>query len=64
MPVAHARLYLFGFPGSAAVGTIPSVLPFSLVLSQVNLFWTVAFSVPIGPILASARPATLVYAQE
>lgn len=44
--------------------SILGVLPFSLALSHVNLFWTVILSVPIGLILASAMPAILVYAQE
>jgi len=44
--------------------SILGVLPFSLALPHVNLFWTVALSVPIGLILASAMPAILVYAQE
>ena len=44
--------------------SILGVLPFSLALPHVSLFWTVALSVPIGLILASAMPAILVYAQE
>ncbi|CAO4162877.1 MFS transporter [Methylorubrum extorquens] len=44
--------------------SILGVLPFSLALPHVNLFWTVILSVPIGLILASAMPAILVYAQE
>ncbi|KQO88749.1 MFS transporter [Methylorubrum extorquens] len=44
--------------------SILGVLPFSLALPHVNLFWTVMLSVPIGLILASAMPAILVYAQE
>ncbi len=44
--------------------SILGVLPFTLVLPYANLFWTVALTVPIGVILASAFPAILVYAQE
>ncbi len=44
--------------------SILGVLPFSLALPHVGLFGTVALSVPIGLILASAMPAILVYAQE
>jgi FSR family fosmidomycin resistance protein-like MFS transporter len=39
-------------------------LPFTLLLPHVNLFWTVALSVPIGLIMSSAFSAILVYAQE
>ncbi|MFH6782373.1 MULTISPECIES: MFS transporter [Methylobacterium] len=45
-------------------GSILGVLPFTLALPHVNLFWTVVLTVPIGLILASAMPAILVYAQE
>ncbi|WP_279359502.1 MFS transporter [Methylobacterium indicum] len=45
-------------------GSILGVLPFTLALPHANLFWTVALTVPIGMILASAMPAILVYAQE
>ena len=44
--------------------SILGVLPFTLVLPYVGLFWTVALTVPIGLILASAFSAILVYAQE
>lgn len=44
--------------------SILGVLPFTLALPHANLFWTVALTVPIGIILASAMPAILVYAQE
>jgi len=44
--------------------SILGVLPFTLVLPYANLFWTVALTVPIGVILASAFPAIVVYAQE
>lgn len=44
--------------------SILGVLPFTLVLPYVNLFWTAVLSVVIGLILASAFSAILVYAQE
>jgi MFS transporter, FSR family, fosmidomycin resistance protein len=44
--------------------SILGVLPFTLVLPYVNLFWTTVLSVFIGLILASAFSAILVYAQE
>jgi FSR family fosmidomycin resistance protein-like MFS transporter len=44
--------------------SILGVLPFSLLLPYVNLFWTSVLSVIIGMILASAFSAILVYAQE
>jgi MFS transporter, FSR family, fosmidomycin resistance protein len=44
--------------------SILGVLPFSLLLPHVNLFWTSVLSVPIGFILASAFSAIVVYAQE
>ena len=44
--------------------SILGVLPFTLALPYVNLFWTGALSVLIGLILASAFSAILVYAQE
>lgn len=45
-------------------GSILGVLPFTLVLPHVNLFWTVVLTVPIGLVLASAFSAIIVYAQE
>jgi FSR family fosmidomycin resistance protein-like MFS transporter len=45
-------------------GSILGVLPFTLLLPHVNLFWTGVLTVPIGMILASAFPAIVVYAQE
>jgi FSR family fosmidomycin resistance protein-like MFS transporter len=45
-------------------GSILGVLPFTLALPYVNFPITVALTVPIGMILASAMPAILVYAQE
>ena len=44
--------------------SILGVLPFTLILPYVNLFWTSVLSVFIGLILASAFSAILVYAQE
>jgi FSR family fosmidomycin resistance protein-like MFS transporter len=45
-------------------GSIVGVLPFTLALPHLNLFWTVIDSVAIGLILASAFSAIVVYAQE
>ncbi len=44
--------------------SILGVLPFTLLLPYVNLFWTVILSVIIGLVIASAFSAILVYAQE
>lgn len=44
--------------------SILGILPFTLLLPHVNLFWTSVLTVPIGLILASAFPAIVVYAQE
>ncbi len=44
--------------------SILGVLPFTLALPYMNLFWTVALTLPIGLILASAFSAILVFAQE
>lgn len=44
--------------------SILGVLPFTLALPYVSLFWTGVLTVPIGVILASAFSAILVYAQE
>lgn len=44
--------------------SILGVLPFSLLLPHVNLFWTAALSVVIGLVIASAFSAILVYAQQ
>ena len=43
--------------------SILGVLPFTLALPYVGLFWTAVLSVIIGLILASAFPAIIVYAQ-
>jgi FSR family fosmidomycin resistance protein-like MFS transporter len=44
--------------------SILGVLPFSLPLPYVNLFWTAVLSVIIGIVLASAFTAIVVYAQD
>jgi FSR family fosmidomycin resistance protein-like MFS transporter len=44
--------------------SIVGVLPFTLALPHLDLFWTAADSVAIGLILASAFSAIIVYAQE
>lgn len=44
--------------------SILGVLPFTLVLPYVDLFWTATLSAVIGLILASAFPAIVVFAQE
>ncbi len=44
--------------------SILGVLPFTLALPYVNLFWTAVLSVIIGLVLSSAFSAILVYAQE
>ena len=44
--------------------SILGVLPFTLALPYVNLFWTGVLTIPIGMILSSAFSAILVYAQE
>jgi FSR family fosmidomycin resistance protein-like MFS transporter len=44
--------------------SILGVLPFTLALPHMNLFWTAVLTVPIGLILASAFSAIIVYAQE
>ena len=43
--------------------SILGVLPFTMLLPYVDLFWTAVLSVIIGVILASAFPAIVVYAQ-
>ncbi len=45
-------------------GSIIGVLPFTLLLPHLNLFWTAIDSVMIGLILSSAFSAIVVYAQE
>ena len=44
--------------------SILGVLPFTLLLPYVDLFWTTVLSIVIGVILSSAFSAILVYAQE
>lgn len=62
---------LLGGPVGDRIGTktviwfsILGVLPFTLALPYMDLFWTGVFSVFIGLILASAFPAIVVLAQE
>lgn len=45
-------------------GSILGVLPFTMLLPHVDLFWTTVLSVVIGVVLASAFSAILVFAQE
>src|SRR5579872_3036794 len=45
-------------------GSIIGVLPFTLLLPHLNLFWTAVDSVMIGLVLSSAFSAIVVYAQE
>ena len=44
--------------------SILGVLPFTLAMPYMNLFWTSVLSAIIGVLLASAFPAIVVYAQE
>jgi FSR family fosmidomycin resistance protein-like MFS transporter len=44
--------------------SILGVLPFTLLLPHLNLFWTTVMTVPIGLILASAFSAIVVFAQD
>lgn len=44
--------------------SILGIAPFTLILPYANLFWTIALTVIIGLILASAFPTIIVYAQE
>ncbi|MDN5923766.1 MAG: MFS transporter [Xanthomonadales bacterium] len=44
--------------------SILGIAPFTLLLPHVGLAWTVALSVVIGAVLASAFPAIIVYAQD
>jgi len=44
--------------------SILGVLPFTLALPYLNLFWTTVFSIGIGLVLSSAFSAILVFAQE
>jgi MFS transporter, FSR family, fosmidomycin resistance protein len=72
-------IYLFSFAAGTFLGgpigdkigrkaviwfSVLGALPFTLALPYANLFWTVALTVPIGFILASAFSAMVVYAQE
>jgi FSR family fosmidomycin resistance protein-like MFS transporter len=44
--------------------SILGVLPFTILLPHVNLFWTVVLTAVIGVVMASAFPTIVVYAQE
>jgi MFS transporter, FSR family, fosmidomycin resistance protein len=44
--------------------SILGALPFTLALPHMNLFWTVALTIPIGLIISSAFSAMVVYAQD
>jgi MFS transporter, FSR family, fosmidomycin resistance protein len=72
-------IYLFAFAAGTFLGgpigdrigrkaviwfSVLGALPFTLALPYANLFWTVALTIPIGFILASAFSAMVVYAQE
>ena len=51
-------------PKAVIWGSILGVLPFTLALPHVNLFWTIVLTIPIGLVLASAFAAIVVYGQE
>ncbi|HEX2527736.1 MAG TPA: MFS transporter [Geminicoccus sp.] len=62
---------ILGGPIGDAIGrkfviwfSILGVVPFTLALPYVNLFWTDVFAILTGLIMASAFPAIVVYAQE
>jgi FSR family fosmidomycin resistance protein-like MFS transporter len=62
---------VFGGPIGDRIGgkaviwvSILGVLPFTLALPYVGLFWTAVLSIPIGAALASSFPAIVVFAQE
>jgi FSR family fosmidomycin resistance protein-like MFS transporter len=74
----HLFLFLFAVTAGTVIGgpigdrigsrrviwwSILGVLPFTMLLPHVDLFWTAVLSVIIGVILASAFPAIVVYAQ-
>jgi MFS transporter, FSR family, fosmidomycin resistance protein len=68
---AFAAGTIFGGPIGDRIGrkaviwfSVLGALPFTLALPYANLFWTVALTIPIGFILASAFSAMVVYAQE
>ena len=68
---AFAAGTIFGGPIGDKIGrkaviwfSVLGALPFTLALPYANLFWTVALTMPIGFILASAFSAMVVYAQE
>lgn len=68
---AMAAGLVVGGPVGDRIGTraviwvsILGILPFTLMLPYVDLFWTAVLTVIIGLILASAFPAIVVFAQE
>jgi FSR family fosmidomycin resistance protein-like MFS transporter len=68
---ANALGVLIGGPIGDRVGrkvviwvSILGILPFSLLLPHVDLFWTAVLSVIVGMVSASAFPAIIVYAQQ
>ena len=68
---ASAAGVVFGGPIGDRIGTraviwvsILGVLPFTLLLPYVDLFWTGVLTVCIGLVMSSAFPAILVFAQE
>jgi FSR family fosmidomycin resistance protein-like MFS transporter len=68
---AAAAGTILGGPIGDAIGRKPviwisilGVVPFTLALPYVNLFWTDVFAILTGLIMASAFPAIVVYAQE
>ena len=68
---AAAAGTILGGPIGDAIGrksviwfSILGVVPFTLALPYMNLFWTDVFAIMTGLILASAFPAIVVYAQE
>jgi len=68
---AIAAGVVFGGPIGDRIGRKPvilwsvlGVLPLTLLLPHVNLFWTVFLTIPIGLVMASSLSAILVYALE
>jgi FSR family fosmidomycin resistance protein-like MFS transporter len=68
---ANALGVLIGGPIGDRVGrklviwvSILGILPFSLLLPHVDLFWTAVLTMIVGVVSASAFPAIIVYAQQ
>jgi FSR family fosmidomycin resistance protein-like MFS transporter len=72
-------VFLFAFAAGTLIGgplgdrfgrkyviwaSILGILPLTLIVPHVGLFWTIVLTIPIGVGLASAFPAIIVYAQE